>query len=85
MPKGGGLGGVGVLTARLPLLHRSAGSTGALPHPIPPVTPADEENEEDGGVRSGGLRGRPSLGIKRSGLKFFTFETLIHGGVQHRR
>lgn len=49
MPKGGGLGGVGVLTARLPLLHRSAGSTGALPHPIPPVTPADEENEEDGG------------------------------------
>lgn len=47
MPKRGGLRGVGVLTARLPLLHRSAGSTGALPHPIPPVTPEDEENEED--------------------------------------
>lgn len=40
---------MGVLTACLPLLHRSAGSTGALPHPIPPVTPEDEEDEEDGG------------------------------------
>lgn len=49
MPKGGGLGGVGVLTARLPLLHRSAGSTGALPHPIPPVTPEDEEDGGGGG------------------------------------
>lgn len=36
----------GFLTARLPLLHRSAGSTGALTHPIPPVT---SEDQEDGG------------------------------------
>lgn len=46
----GGWGG-GFLTARLPLLRHSAGSTGALPHQIPPVTSEDEEDEEDGGVR----------------------------------
>lgn len=34
---------MGVLTARLPLLHHLAGSTGALRHSNPPVTSEDQE------------------------------------------
>lgn len=68
----GGGGGVelgGVLTVRLPP-HHSAGSTGALPHPIPPVTSEDQGGGGGGGGESGGLRGSPSPGIKVWKKKF---------------
>lgn len=44
---------MGVLTGRLPLLLHSAGSTGALRHPNPPVTSEDREDGGSGGVGGG--------------------------------
>lgn len=59
---------MGVLTGRLPLLLHSAGSTGALRHPNPPVT---SEDREDGG--SGGGRG----GVKWSHRKFLSWDQSV--------